>query len=206
MNLLPWIQSYYIQNYLKSNDKVIDIYTVDNPGWRIKINLCGIGYETKTFKELSIDNGDDDWVFIKLKDDIFDGAGDKNKLFFMLSFFRDWCQNNLHDEIKYITNYDNDDLLYWIQKEWFCKLDFGWDGEEYHGVKIIAEPNGKWYVEIELLDTYLEDKVFNCVNVNNGSDDWVSINVINNIFKGNGDKNKLVFIIEKFREWAEQYK
>lgn len=207
MFILKWLQNFCIQNYDKicHENEIVNIYTVDNPGWRVKIDLRNTNLISKSFNEVSIDNSDDDWVFIKIMDNVFDAACDKNKLVYALSFFKEWSQDKTFNSKTFSVNYDKEDLLYWLQNNWFCLLDFGWDGMEYHGVKISTKSDRIWNVEIELMDTYLENKEFNSFSISNSKSDWVNIKVENDKFKGSGDENKLEFIIERFKEWAEMY-
>ena len=210
MKLLNWLQDCRYFNLNKSESvnlsEVINIVTIDNPGWYITINMDYTKFEIKTFDLLSIDNGDNDWVFIKINEGKYNGVGDKNKLIYILEFFRKWHQNEIIDNSTIDISIYKNDLLYWLQNDWFCSLNFGWDGMEYYGVKIVMKSNKTWHVEIELLDTFLEDKEFNNVNIYKCDEDWVNINVSNNIFNGCGDKNKLSLIITEFKKWAEIYK
>lgn len=210
MKLLNWLQDWCILRHIKNEginlSEVINIGTIDNPGWYITINIDCSNFELKTFNILSIDNGDDDWISIKINEGVFIGVGDKNKLTYILEFFRKWYKKEKTDDTITDIDIDKNDLLYWIQNNWFCTLDFGWDGMEYHGIKINMNSNKLWKVEIELSGTYLEEKEFNNINIHKNDNDWVNINVSNNIFNGSGDKDKLVFIVAKFKEWAEMFK
>ncbi|GAB2531518.1 immunity 53 family protein [Rufibacter soli] len=57
----------------------IKITTVDNPGWSVEIELQDTALENAEFSQ-QYDNGDEDWLFIGVKDGKFTGAGDPDKL------------------------------------------------------------------------------------------------------------------------------
>lgn len=205
MRLINWVQNYYIRSQFEESYATIYIYTVDNPGWHVKIKLFENIKIIGNYKEFKNDISDKDWAFASLNDGMFDGAGDKTKLCFLMNLFRAWYQNKINDITNHDAHYDDNDLLVWLQNEWFCKLDFGWDGTQYHGIKIMTKSNNAWHVEIEVLNTFLENKYFESIKVQNSNSDWVDIYVTNNIFNGYGDNNKLIFILKEFKRWAERY-
>ncbi len=82
-----------IQEWYKSNcdgdwehSFGLSITTLDNPGWRVEIDLEETGLEDSVF-EKNIDNGDDDWIMIKTEKNKFIGNGDPNKLNDILKIF-----------------------------------------------------------------------------------------------------------------------
>ncbi len=204
MELLKWLQDWYIQECINNknciSDEIINIDTIDNPGWHIRINIKATKLARRILDEINFDNGDDDWVFIKLNTGVFEGVGDKSKLVFILQFFKAWCQNVSFDKNLLVDNYNND-LLYWLQNEWFCLLDFGGDFMYDYNVSILTYDFG-WKVEIEVMNTYLENKKFNSVNFKNSINDWVKIEIKNGSYLATGDATKLLYIIEVFRKWA----
>jgi len=78
----------------------VKIDTLDNPGWWVKIQLTGTDLEGKTFE--AIQNGlrsdghpsERDWICCSVKDNVFDAAGDPNKLEPILRLFLDWKDKN----------------------------------------------------------------------------------------------------------------
>ena len=68
----------------------VNIETLDNPGWSIKINIDDTELEDKPFEEIVMDNGDGDWLFCKIKDRQFHGAGDPSKLKKIIEIFVEW--------------------------------------------------------------------------------------------------------------------
>lgn len=105
-----------LQNWYKTNCNGdwehswgLSIGTIDNPGFTIRINLTDTSLENLEF-ERSIDNGDFDWIFIKVKDKVYEAHSDPTKLTVALTIFL--------DEI--IPNYSDDKFYYQV----FVPLDF----------------------------------------------------------------------------------
>lgn len=71
----------------------IKIETLDNPGWLVKIDLSETKLEDKEFKSIKVLNNKDDWLFGKVKDNIFHGIGDIYKLEKILELFKRWGEN-----------------------------------------------------------------------------------------------------------------
>lgn len=73
----------------------IHIETLDNPGWRISINLEGTDLESRPFGPVEHGLEDDsttDWHRIWIENNRFEGAGDPTKLVFMLEQFLAWAE------------------------------------------------------------------------------------------------------------------
>lgn len=68
----------------------VNIETLDNPGWIVKIDLYYTELKDKPFEEIEINNGDDDWLFCKVENGKFQGAGDPNKLKKIIEIFVEW--------------------------------------------------------------------------------------------------------------------
>jgi hypothetical protein len=72
----------------------IHIETLDNPGWRININVEGTDLEGRPFVPVERGLGDDsttDWHRIWVEDNRFQGTGDPTKLIFILEQFLAWA-------------------------------------------------------------------------------------------------------------------
>ena len=93
-------------------------------------------------------------------------------------------------------------MLNWLMKWYKANCDGDW--EHLYGVKIYTVDNPGWSVSIDLLDTPLEDKPFQKIQVDNGDEDWIVCIKKDNVFKGSGDPNKLEKILEIFKEWTEE--
>ncbi len=91
-------------------------------------------------------------------------------------------------------------MLNWLMAWYKSNCDGDW--EHLYGIKIGTIDNPGWSVDIELLDTPLEDKPFQKIQVDNG-DDWIVCLVKDNVFTGAGDPSKLEIILKIFRDWVE---
>lgn len=76
----------FLQNWYKDNCNGywehyygIEIGTLDNPGWYVKIDLKETNYSDRTIN-LKQDNGENDWITCYVEDKVFYGYGDFNKL------------------------------------------------------------------------------------------------------------------------------
>ena len=95
MNLLRWLEEWYKSQCEGDwqHDFGVRIHTIDNPGWRVKIDLADTELENKKFDEYSfIDNGDEDWIFCCVKDGCFEGCGDPSKLEEIIRRFKEWVE------------------------------------------------------------------------------------------------------------------
>lgn len=181
----------------------IRIETLDNPGWSVYIYLRNTKYKNKNFEEIIINNGDNDWMFCKIENDVFKGDGDPSKLQKILETFRCWTEKNEKQSDFETKKFDESHELNWLN-EWY-KFNCNGDWEHGYGIKIETLDNPGWSIDINLYDTELEGQVFENIVIDKGEDDWYFCKVENNIFKGQGDPNKLMKILEIFVTWAEKY-
>lgn len=97
-NVLKWLQEWY-QQYCDGDwehNETIKIHTIDNPGWRLTIDLEGTVCEDKIFNTFEKDTTEHDWYHCFLRDGKFEGAGGPFNLLDILSTFKEWaesCQN-----------------------------------------------------------------------------------------------------------------
>jgi hypothetical protein len=73
----------------------VKVGTLDNPGWRITIDLVGTDLEGRAFEPLRRGLDDDastDWHALSVEENKFEGAGDPSKLAFMLRTFLEWTE------------------------------------------------------------------------------------------------------------------
>ena len=75
----------------------IEISTLDNPGWLVKIDLVGTELEARSFEPIA-DNVDasgfqhsDRWLHCSVTDGVWQGAGDESKLHMILQTFLAWA-------------------------------------------------------------------------------------------------------------------
>lgn len=94
------------------------------------------------------------------------------------------------------------DTLKWLENWYKSNCDGDWE-HCYKNVRIGTLDNPGWSVDINLMETDLEDKIFEGINIDNGDNDWIVCVVQDGNFKGRGDPDKLEKILEIFKEWAE---
>ncbi len=87
-NLLTRLQNWYLINCDGDweHGYGVSIETLDNPGWKVKINLDDTCL-TELQYEKQVDNGTFDWLFIKVNEKQFEDAGDTSKLTTILEIF-----------------------------------------------------------------------------------------------------------------------
>ena len=93
--LLSWLQNWYHQNCDGDweHNENINIHTIDNPGWRVTINLEGTPSENKVFEDMEKETNEDDWYQCFLRDGKFEGAGGPSNLIDILNIFEEWAKN-----------------------------------------------------------------------------------------------------------------
>jgi hypothetical protein len=72
----------------------ISIETVDNPGWRLSIDLRGTALEGRTFEaiETSDPAAGPHWHLCRVRDSKFEGFGGALDLSTIIRVFRDWVE------------------------------------------------------------------------------------------------------------------
>lgn len=93
------------------------------------------------------------------------------------------------------------DYIAWLEKWYSSVCNNEW--EEYYGIKISTLDNPGWFVEIDILETNLEKRVFQEICIDNDEGDWMNCKIENGKFIGAGDPTKLSVIIDYFRNWVE---
>jgi hypothetical protein len=70
----------------------ISIETLDNPGWLVKIDIQHLGRHLSNFNRVE---GKDDtgWFNIRIEDGVFMGAGDIDKLEFIINTFVNFLES-----------------------------------------------------------------------------------------------------------------
>lgn len=76
----------------------VELTTLDNPGWRVKIDLVGTGPEGRSFEPIkepdaATSESNDQWLHCWVEDGRWQGAGDETKLAVILRTFLDWASD-----------------------------------------------------------------------------------------------------------------
>ena len=93
-------------------------------------------------------------------------------------------------------------MIKWLEKWYKSNCDGDWE-HSYKNVSIRTVDNPGWSVEINLIETSLEDKKFEKIQIDNGDEDWIMCWVEDGRFKGAGDTDKLSTILKIFKKWSE---
>ncbi len=95
--LLIWLQNWYAAQCDGEweHGYGIQIDTIDNPGWLIKINIQGTFLKDKEFQRKKIERSEYDWVQYWVKDSIFQAAGGAKNLFEIIEIFKKWVDDGV---------------------------------------------------------------------------------------------------------------
>ncbi len=69
----------------------IRIHTIDNPGWRLTIDLEGTNCENSFFQDVEKGISENDWYQCFLQEGKFEGAGGPCNFFEILGVFKEWA-------------------------------------------------------------------------------------------------------------------
>lgn len=96
MEILKWIEQWYLSHCDGDweHQYGVEITTIDNPGWSIKIDLAETDLEHLDIEYSMVENGEDNWYGYSVKKSMFKAAGDPNKLQFLLELFRKTVEEN----------------------------------------------------------------------------------------------------------------
>jgi len=79
---IEWLQMWYQENCDGSweHQYGVEIGTLDNPGWYVKIDLSDTKYGCIESCELKMESSNEDWINCSISNAIFKGFGDSSKL------------------------------------------------------------------------------------------------------------------------------
>lgn len=95
MDIIVWLQNWYKNNCDGYWEHLygVKIDTLDNPGWKVSIDLSDTPLETKVFNRIQNVYGDNNWMCCMVKDRVFYGSGDTDKLKEILTTFKNWAES-----------------------------------------------------------------------------------------------------------------
>ena len=85
-------------------------------------------------------------------------------------------------------------------QQWYrSQCDGNW--EHQYGVKIDTMDNPGWAVEVDIVGTNLEGRLFEEVNIERSESDWLRCRVRDGKYKGFGGPLNLQEVIDVFLSW-----
>ena len=96
--LTEWFKSQCNGDWEHENQ--IQIYTVDNPGWVVKIDLRNTMLEKLEVEYKLVEKDENDWYGFSIKNAVYDGAGDLDKLELLINKFREIVETTTKDTIQ----------------------------------------------------------------------------------------------------------
>jgi hypothetical protein len=94
MNTIKEIENWYSNqcNGDWEHGKGIELTTIDNPGWRLKINLVDTVFELRPFQRIEIERSESNWYHCWIKDGFFEAACGAKNLEEVLGIFIEWSK------------------------------------------------------------------------------------------------------------------
>lgn len=88
-----WLQKWYASHCDGDweHDERIEIGSIDNPGWRVRIGLVDTALEARSFERLRVERDADDWIHAWVEGQTYNAACGLANLGEALSLFRDWA-------------------------------------------------------------------------------------------------------------------
>lgn len=91
-----WLQSWY-RSKLDGDwehQNGIRISTIDNPGWRLTVDIWDTELGERSFDRREEERGKHDWVSAWVEHGKFEACGGPDSLPEMISIFRDWVERS----------------------------------------------------------------------------------------------------------------
>ena len=76
------------------HDYGIEIGTLDNPGWYLKVDLTGTHLSDIPFDEIKNEASDNDWIHCRVENGQFAGYGGPQNLEHVLGVFLNWAKSD----------------------------------------------------------------------------------------------------------------
>jgi hypothetical protein len=91
-DILAWMENWYSSQCdgAWEHDCGIEIGTLDNPGWSLKVDLAGTPKESAPPSETKIERSETDWIHYYVREGRFEAFGGAKNLQEMLGVFQDW--------------------------------------------------------------------------------------------------------------------
>jgi hypothetical protein len=93
---IAWLEHWYLGqcNGDWEHQNGIRVETLDNPGWKVNIDLHGTRYdELQNFVIEDNHEGGFEWIVCRIEDGVFKGRGGPQTLGKIIQAFRKWIEN-----------------------------------------------------------------------------------------------------------------
>jgi hypothetical protein len=90
MNTLEWLENWYNSNCDGDweHEYGVEITTIDNPGWRITIDLAETKYESINIEYQLVEQNENNWYGYSVLNSKFIGVGSPEKLTQLIELFK----------------------------------------------------------------------------------------------------------------------
>jgi hypothetical protein len=90
---LVWLQHWYATHCDGDWEHLygVEIGTLDNPGWRVKVNVQETELEGREFMDYWHEATEHNWMMCRVRDGVFEGAGGPHNLQEILVKFQEWA-------------------------------------------------------------------------------------------------------------------
>jgi hypothetical protein len=90
-----WLQGWYASQCDGNweHDRGISIETLDNPGWRLRIELAGTALDSVPFVRLEVHRAEHDWYVVWVEGSAFEAACGPLNLGDVIHIFRTWARH-----------------------------------------------------------------------------------------------------------------
>ncbi len=199
-NVLCRLQNWYMMQCNNEWEKRfgIRIDTIDNPGWSVRIDLTGTNLEDEKFEDLRIDIANDNWFLVWIKDKTFQGGGAPQNLIDLINAFLTWVDQST---LSVHNSWENDDPLIKLQAWYARQCDGDWEHE--YGIKIDTIDHLGWSLQVDLISTSLEGKLFKKIQRDLTENNWIRCWISDNKFQADGGPSNLSDLIQSFIDWVE---
>lgn len=164
----------------------VQINTLDNPGWSLKVALGGTAMASRTLQPIEINRTEADWCHCFTRDGQFMAFGGARNLGEAIGRFIAWANQ--------LPAPSNDPSLDIVRlQDWYAG---NCDGEWEHasGVRIQTTPGSTWSIVINLQDTKLE----------NAADPRAPARTENRHYLVTCGAEKLGLAIRDFLDWSDR--
>ena len=86
-----WYQSHCDGDW--EHGEGVEIGTLDNPGWRVKVSLTDTNLEARPFERIAVERSGDDWLQAWVEDKVWNAAAGPLNLTEALDTFLSWAES-----------------------------------------------------------------------------------------------------------------